>query len=44
MEWSRVGKTTELKGICNAKSVQGLFEDGVYFIEFRENATLQKVH
>ena len=38
-----VGKTTALKGICSAKSVRGLFEDGVCFMEFGENATFQKV-
>ena len=38
-----VGKTTALKRICSAESVQGLFVDGVCFMEFGENATLQKV-
>ena len=37
------GKTTALKRICSAESVKRLFEDGVCFTEFGENATLQKV-
>ena len=38
-----VGKTTALKGICSAESVRGLFADGICFMEFGENATVQKV-
>ena len=40
---SGVGKTTALKRKCSAESFTGLFEDGVCFMEFGENATLQKV-
>ena len=38
-----VGKTTALKRICSAESVQGLFADGVCFMQFGQDATLQKV-
>ena len=38
-----VGKTTALKGICSAGSVQGHFSDGICFMQFGEDATLQKV-
>ena len=38
-----VGKTTALKGICSSKNVQSQFEDGICFMEFGENATVQKV-
>ena len=38
-----VGKTMALKSVCSAKYVQGKFVDGMFFMEFGENATFQKV-
>ena len=38
-----VGKTTALKKICNTETVKGVFKDGICFMEFGENATLEKV-
>ena len=38
-----VGKTTALKRICSVESVKQLFWDGVWFMEFGQNATLQNV-
>ena len=38
-----VGKTTALKRICSAESVKGRFVDGVCFMEFGQDAALQKV-
>ena len=38
-----VGKATALKRICSTGSVQGLLVDGVCFMEFGQDATLQKV-
>ena len=38
-----LGKITTLKAICSAGSVQGMFVYEVCFMEFAENAALQKV-
>ena len=38
-----VGKTTALKKICSAEQVRSLFVDGVCFMQFGQDATLQKV-
>ena len=38
-----MGKTTLSKAKCSAGSVQGMFVDGVCFMEFGENAMFQKV-
>ena len=38
-----VGKTTTLKRLCKEESVRSLFADGVCFMQFGQNATLQKV-
>ena len=37
-----VGKTTALKGIRHSENVQSQFEDGVCFMEFGQDATVQK--
>ena len=37
-----VGKTTALKNICSAKSVQGQFVDGICVVQFDPDPTLQK--
>ena len=37
-----MGKPTALKPICSAESIRSLFVDGVCFIEFGKDATLQK--
>ena len=38
-----VGKTTALKKICSSGSVRSLFVDGVCFMQFGQDATIQKV-
>ena len=38
-----VGKTIALKKICSAESVQGKFVDGICFMQFGQDAILQKV-
>ena len=38
-----VGKTTSLKKICGEESVRSRFVDGICFMQFGQDATLQKV-
>ena len=38
-----VGKTTALKKICGVESIRSLFADGVCFMQFGQDATIQKV-
>ena len=38
-----VGKTSDLKRICSIRSVQSQFVDGVCFMQFGQDATLQNV-
>ena len=38
-----VGNTTALKRICSSESAQELFVDGVCFMQFGQDAILQKI-